>query len=35
MTYTFLKAQDVWRVGSSLVEDDKLDVARETMDPER
>ena len=31
MTYTFLKAQGV-AIGSSLVEDDKLDVARETMD---
>ena len=31
MTYTFLKAQDA-EVGSSLVEDDKLDVAREALD---
>ena len=31
MTYTFLKAQCL-AIGSSLVEDDKLDVARETMD---
>ena len=31
MTYTFLKAQGV-EIGSSLVEDDKLDVAREALD---
>ena len=31
MTYTFFKAQGV-EIGSSLVEDDKLDVAREALD---